>query len=102
MERDMSSHLDASFATRGAGQLVNEQVVSTRERRAGNMQRVTHGLSRDGRYTVRPTRNLAGSEMLPGMGMGGVNIPGFGEVSWSTIGITVAGIGAAWWLFKRR
>jgi len=126
MERDMSSHLDASFSTRGSGQLVNEQVTVSRESRAGGMQQIPHGLSRDGRYSVRPLQNgggmgrrmqhgssfaaaripyehsvaapgMDGQDMLPGMGEFSVNVPFFGELNWKQLALG-AGVGVAAWL----
>lgn len=98
MQREMSSHLDASFSTRGNGQLVNEEVVTTRARRTGDMQEMaTPGLNRDGQYSLqtnqtRPSGGLAGNEMLPGMGAFDVTVPVFGTLNWMQISLG-AGIG---------
>ena len=93
MQREMSSHLEASFSTRGNGQLVSEEVVATQAQRVGPMQEVpAPGLNRDGQYSlqtnrVRKASGLSGNDMLPGMGAVDLSLPFFGPVNWKILAL---------------
>lgn len=100
MQREMSSHLDASFSTRGSGQLVNEEVVATRAKRIGPMEEMPpQGLPRDGQYNLQPTTQAI---MLPGMGALELTVPFFGTLNWKQLALG-AGLGVvAYMMFTKK
>jgi len=87
MQRDMSCPMDATMATRGAGQLVNQQKTVTTTVRQGPIQQMQQGA----KYMTR-TRPAA---------VAGLDIPGIGEVSWKGLAFGM-GVGVVAWMLLGR
>lgn len=91
MQRDMSSPMDATMATRSAGQLVNQQKTVTTTTRAGPIESLRTPYPKYLPAAYRPSCAA----------VAGIDIPGIGQVSWKGLAFGM-GVGVIALMLLRR